>query len=96
VRAPAGVNQDHADYWGQGRSYYDPKAITAPTMIVIGEMDLVTPRTGARALHASLENSSGRWLVELDDGSHVMMLEKNRMFLFEAVQQFLDAGRAQQ
>jgi pimeloyl-ACP methyl ester carboxylesterase len=94
LRTPAGIGQDYDDYWDQGLSYYDPKMITAPTLIVVGEMDLVTPPSGARALHASLENSLGRQLVELTDGSHLMMLEKNRTSLFEAVQQFLDAGRA--
>jgi pimeloyl-ACP methyl ester carboxylesterase len=93
VRAPAGGNQDNTDYWDRGRSYYDPKKITAPTLIVTGDMDLVTPRSGARALHDSLENSAGHQIVEIKDASHVMMLEKNRMSLFEAVQQFIDAAR---
>jgi pimeloyl-ACP methyl ester carboxylesterase len=96
VRAPGGAEQHFVDYWSKGQAYYDPKKITAPTLIVIGEMDMVTPRSGARALHASLENSVGRWLVELNDGSHVMMLERNRMSLFQAVQQFLGAIGAQQ
>jgi pimeloyl-ACP methyl ester carboxylesterase len=92
VRGPAGVAQDYMDYWDQGRSYYDPKKITAPTLVIVGDMDLQTPGRKARALHESLENSAGRQFVEIKDASHIMMLEKNRMSLFEAVQQFVEAG----
>lgn len=96
VRGPGGVDQDWTEYWNRGRSYYDPKKITAPTLIVIGKMDQLTPVSGARALHKALENSAGRQIVVIEDASHVMMLEKNRMSLFEAVQQFLDTGRVPQ
>jgi pimeloyl-ACP methyl ester carboxylesterase len=96
VRAPAGIDQDYTDYWNQGRSYYDPRKITTHTLVVVGDMDLVTPSSGARALHESLENSADRQIVEIKDASHVVMLEKNRMSLFEAVQQFLDASQVQQ
>jgi esterase/lipase len=55
----------------------------------------VTPPDGARALHDALANSAGRRFVELKEGSHIIMLEKNRRALFEAVQQFLDGAGAQ-
>jgi hypothetical protein len=32
VLGPGGLRQDWTDYWNQGRSYYDPKKITAPTL----------------------------------------------------------------
>jgi pimeloyl-ACP methyl ester carboxylesterase len=89
MRIPAGVNQDSSDYWQAGKSYYDPKAITVPTLVVVAEWDGLTPPSGARALYKALTNSPGRRIVELTQGTHIIMLEKNRMQLFREVQQFL-------
>jgi pimeloyl-ACP methyl ester carboxylesterase len=94
VRTPAGIDLDWADYWDRGRSYYDPKKGTAPTLIVVGRMDQQTPVRWARALHEALENSAGRQIVVIEDASHIVMLEKNRMALFETVQRFFDASQA--
>jgi hypothetical protein len=41
----------------------------------------------------ALANSPGRRFVELKEGTHIMMLEKNRMQLFHEVQRFLDDSR---
>lgn len=71
------------------------KTITAPTLVVVAEWDELTPPSGARALHEALANSAGRRLVELKEGTHAILIEKNRMALFEAVQQFLDGVGSQ-
>ena len=94
LRVPPGVNQDTQAYWDQGKSYYDPGKITAPTLVVVAEWDDSTPPAEAKALYDSLANSADRRFVELKEGSHMMLLEKNRMSLFEAVQQFLDTASA--
>jgi alpha-beta hydrolase superfamily lysophospholipase len=39
-----------------------------------------------------LKNSPGKRLVELAQGTHNVMMETNRLELFEAVQKFLDEG----
>jgi pimeloyl-ACP methyl ester carboxylesterase len=90
VRIPAGVREDVRDYWDAGKAFYDPAAITAPTLIVVGEWDALTPPGGARALHDALVNSPGRRFVEIAEATHVVMLEKNRTELFREVQRFLD------
>lgn len=94
LRVPPGVDQDFQAFWDQGKSYYDPRKIAAPTLVVVAEWDDSTPPAGAKALYDSLANSADRRFVELKEGSHMMLLEKNRMSLFEAVQQFLDAASA--
>jgi pimeloyl-ACP methyl ester carboxylesterase len=94
LRSPAGVSQDSGDYWDAGKSYYDPKAITAPALVVVGEWDALTPPSGARALHDALANSPGRRMVEIAEGTHAVMLETNRMALFREVQRFLDEAAA--
>jgi alpha-beta hydrolase superfamily lysophospholipase len=37
-----------------------------------------------------LVNAPGKRYVQLPEGTHTIMMEKNRLMLFEAVQAFLD------
>ena len=90
VRAPNGTVADTTEYWSSGRTMYDPAKITVPTLIAIGEWDRDTPPYMAQAIFPLLINSPGKRLVMLAEGTHHMMLEKNRLELFKAVQAFLD------
>ena len=90
LRAPNGVVQDGLDFFGAGKAYYDPSKITAPTMLVLAEWDRDTPPYMAQMLFPLLVNSPAKRLVMLAEGTHTIIMEKNRMKLFEAVQSFLD------
>ncbi len=90
LRAPNGVVQDGLDYWSAGKAYYDPEKITVPTLLVLGEWDRDTPPYMAQTLFPLLTNSPGKRFVMLAEGTHTIIMEKNRMKLFEAVQSFLD------
>lgn len=90
VRAPNGTVADTTEYWSSGKTMYDPSKITVPTLIAIGEWDRDTPPYMAQAIFPLLVNSPGKRLVMLAEGTHHMMLEKNRLELFKAVQLFLD------
>ena len=92
IRAPNGTVADTAEYWASGRTMYDPARIAMPTLIAVGEWDRDTPPTMAQAIFPLLVNSPGKRLVMLAEGTHHMMLEKNRLELFKAVQAFLDEG----
>ena len=92
VRAPNGVVQDGLEHWSAGKPYYDPTQITVPTLLVMAEWDADTPPYMAQTLFPLLVNSPGKRFVELAEGTHHVMLEKNRFALFEAVQAFLDEG----
>jgi pimeloyl-ACP methyl ester carboxylesterase len=92
IRAPNGVVQDGAEYWSAGKGYYDPAKITAPALLVTAAWDHDLPPAMARALLPLLVNSPGKRLVELAEGTHSVMMERNRFELFAAVQNFLDAG----
>ena len=49
----------------------------------------------AQTLFPLLVNAPGKRYVQLPEGTHTIMMEKNRLMLFEAVQAFLDeAGRS--
>jgi len=90
LRSPAGVFQDNRNYWDAGKAYYDPERIKIPTLVVVAEWDRLTPSQGAQALFHKLPSGPNKRLVEIGEGTHFVMLEKNRMQLFQEVQFFLD------
>ena len=95
IRAPNGVQQDGDEFLAAGRPYYDPAKITTPTLLVHAEWDRDTPAYMAQTLFPLLVNAPGKRYVQLPEGTHTIMMEKNRLMLFEAVQAFLDeAGRS--
>ena len=93
VRTPNGTVQDTREYWMAGRPLWDPSAIKAPTLIVVGEWDGGTPVTEAQAAFSKLTNTHYKRLVQIGEGTHLVFLEKNRMHLFREVQLFLDEPR---
>jgi pimeloyl-ACP methyl ester carboxylesterase len=90
LRAPNGVVQDGLDFWAAGKSYYDPARITVPTLLIHAEWDRDTPPYMAQTLFPLLVNAPGKRMVMLAEGTHTIMMEKNRLELFRAVQAFLD------
>jgi pimeloyl-ACP methyl ester carboxylesterase len=73
-----------------GKAYYDPAKIKVPTLVILAEWDGVTPRAAAQAIFHNLPNGPHKRFVTIGEGTHLIMLEKNRMVLFEEVQFFLE------
>jgi len=94
LRAPNGVVQDGADYWSAGKAYYDPAKITAPVLLVNAEWDRDAPPYMAQTLFPLLVNAPTKRYVELSEGTHTIIMERNRMQLFRAVQSFLEEAPA--
>jgi pimeloyl-ACP methyl ester carboxylesterase len=95
LRAPNGTLQDTAEFWSSGKPYYDPSKISVPTLLVGAEWDHDLPPYMRQALFPLLVNSPDKRYVELAEGTHTIIMEKNRLKLFEAVQVFLDeSGRS--
>ena len=90
LRAPNGVVQDGLDFWSSNRAYYDPAKVTVPTLLIHGEWDRDTPPYMAQTLFPLLVNAPGKRYVALAEGTHTIIMEKNRLKLFQAVQTFLD------
>lgn len=90
LRSPNGVMEDFTEIWSQGKSTYDPTAIRAPTLLIVGEWDGITPPAMAQELFKRLTAAKERRLVLLSEGSHTLSVEKNRMHLIRAVQGFLE------
>lgn len=93
IRAPNGVIQDAMEFFGADKPYYDPSRITVPTLLVHAEWDNDTPPYMAQTLFPLLMNSPGKRYVALAEGTHSIIMERNRLKLFEAVQTFLDEAR---
>jgi pimeloyl-ACP methyl ester carboxylesterase len=89
LRAPNGVIEDFKDIWFAGKSTYDPAKITVPVLLVQGEWDADTPTYMARALFARLTNTPMKRYVLIGEGTHTLMMERHRLELFRAVQDFL-------
>jgi pimeloyl-ACP methyl ester carboxylesterase len=91
VRSPNGVLQDFAELWAAGKpGAYDPALIRAPTLLVVGEWDVVTPPAMAQGLFPRLANARDRRLVLLAEATHFLIIEKHRERLMREVQNFLD------
>lgn len=93
VRAPNGVVQDGNEFFGAGKPYYDPSKITVPTLLVVAEWDKDTPPYMAQTLFPLLVNAPDKRFVMLAEGTHSIIMERNRLKLFEAVQAFFDEGK---
>ncbi len=90
VRAPNGVVQDGREFWAAGKPLYDPAGIRVPTFLAHAEWDADLPSYMLHAYFAKLTSAPYKRYVEIGEGTHTVMMEKNRMQLFETVQQFLD------
>lgn len=89
LRAPNGVMQDLRAFWRAGKPSYDPARITAPTLLVHGEWDHDTPPYMAQTLFPLLTAAPWKRYVEIGEGTHTIMMEKNRHQLFAVVGAFL-------
>ena len=90
LRAPNGVVQDGLEFWSAGKPLYDPGIVRVPTFLAHAEWDADLPSYMLHAYFAKLTNAPYKRYVEIGEGTHTVIMEKNRMQLFQAVQQFLD------
>jgi pimeloyl-ACP methyl ester carboxylesterase len=90
LRAPNGVIADVLASWAAGRAHYDPGRITVPTFLIHAEWDFDLPSYQAIDYFAALTNVPYKRLVEIGEGTHSVMLEKNRMQFFREIIGFLD------
>ena len=90
LRVPNGVVRDGLEFWLANKPLYDPAGIRVPTFLAHAEWDADLPSYALHAYFAKLTNTASKRYVEIGEGTHSILLEKNRMQLFQAVQQFLD------
>jgi pimeloyl-ACP methyl ester carboxylesterase len=88
VRVPAGrsVDADRAD------PYFDAAKITAPTLVIRGDVDTDAKREDNQQLVNALGGTVKEY-VEIPGGGHFMQFEKVNMEFYDAVQNFLEAEK---
>ena len=94
LRAANGVWAEVANYWKAGKPFYDPGKIAVPTLLIHAEWDAELPSAMAAAHFAKLTGAPYKRFVELGEGTHTVMLEKNRMQFFHEILGFLNESDA--
>ena len=93
LRAPNGVMLDFHRFWhDNGAPTWDPARITAPVLLVQGEWDQDTPLYMSQAVFPKLTGAPWKRYTVIGEGTHMLMVEKNRQQLFDVVQAFLEEG----
>jgi pimeloyl-ACP methyl ester carboxylesterase len=77
-------------FWAAGTPSYDPAGIRVPVLVMHAEWDADTPSYMAQSLFALLVNTPSKRMVEIGEGTHTVIMEKNRLQLFREVQLFLE------
>jgi pimeloyl-ACP methyl ester carboxylesterase len=90
LRIPNGAVQDGREFWSAGKALYDPARIHVPTLLAHAEWDADLPSYMLYEYFARLTHAPYKRYVQIGEGTHTLIMEKNRMQLFQAVQQFLD------
>ncbi len=90
LRAPNGVVADGAQFWSAQKPLYDPALIRVPTFIAHAEWDADLPSYMPQQYFTKLTNVPYKGFLEIGEGTHTVIMEKNRMQLFRGVQAFLD------
>ena len=64
-----------------------------PTLIIHAEWDADLPSYQAQDYFTKLKNAPYKRFVELSEGTHTVMMEKNRMQFFREILNFLNEER---
>ena len=91
LRIPNGPLAD-IDAVDAGHYPYDASKVTVPVFVVYGNYDDVVNDAGAQPFLEKFTGSPLRWRLRIDDGTHVMHLERNRHSLYESVNAFIHAA----
>jgi pimeloyl-ACP methyl ester carboxylesterase len=89
MRAVNGPILDIREYWAAGNALYDASDIRTPVLLVHAEWDCDVPISSTQDFFLSLKHAPYRRWVEIGEGTHMVLLEKNRLQAFDAINQFL-------
>ncbi len=92
VRYPSGPSADVQDLL-HNIPYYDPKKITAQTLVIRGEWDEYPNNGDAESLFRSLDSAKSKKYVVIQKGTHVMHLEKSRIDLYNETLHFFNDNK---
>jgi pimeloyl-ACP methyl ester carboxylesterase len=88
LRIPQGPNAD-IELAETGLYPYEPASIKVPVFVVYGSYDVVLNDATAAVFAQRFTGSPLKWRLRIDDGTHVMHLDRSRRSLYESVSAFL-------
>lgn len=88
IRIPNGPNADIAAAEA-GRYPYSAADIDVPVFVVYGNYDVIVGDAGATTFLHGFSHAPLKWQMRIDDGTHVMHLERTRHSLYESVAAFI-------
>tara|TARA_R110001592_G_scaffold25555_3_gene96951 strand:- start:15546 stop:16550 length:1005 start_codon:yes stop_codon:yes gene_type:complete len=86
-RAPTGALVDLFEIFN-GRPLYNPRRISAPTLVIRGSDDTTSTNTDAQKLFDML-GAVEKKVISISPGSHFLCVERNAQDLFNAIDTFL-------
>jgi pimeloyl-ACP methyl ester carboxylesterase len=91
LRIPEGPNSD-IDAATAGALPYEPADVRVPVFVVYGSYDVIVNDAGAAAFLERFTASPLKWRLRIDNGTHVMHLDRTRHSLYESVAAFIRAA----
>jgi pimeloyl-ACP methyl ester carboxylesterase len=89
ILAPSGAIQDIREYWAANRPFYDPGEIRVPVLLIHAEWDVDVSFDTARDFFSRLTGAPYRRWIEIGEGTHMVILEKNRWQAISSIIEFL-------
>lgn len=81
---------DDTDQLKQNSVLYNVDRVGVPVLLIHGELDRVVPPSQSSKLASKLEDANKKYeYLELENGSHFLLKQRNRTMLFEAMDDFL-------
>jgi len=88
MRIPNGPIID-SEEGATGNYPYDAAQVKVPVFVVFGNYDVIVNDAEASRLLDRFTSSPMKWQLRIDDGTHVMHLERQRWSLYESVAAFI-------
>jgi pimeloyl-ACP methyl ester carboxylesterase len=89
ILAPSGAIQDIREYWAVNRPFYDPAKIRVPVLLIHAEWDVDVSFDTVRDFFSRLTAAPYRRWIEIGEGTHMVILEKNRWQAVSSIIEFL-------
>lgn len=93
LKVPNGAVADTLRSWAEKKPLWQPGRVSVPTLVVQGEWDVENPPEMGLSVFANLTGAPVRRYVLVGEGTHTLLLEKNRHQLYRAVRAFLEEER---
>lgn len=89
VKIPSGPFVDILSTWYAGYVAYDPAQLKFPMLVIRGEWDSLFDDADEKKF---MQNIGSRtiWSIKIENSTHLLLLEKNRLQLYQSVQEFLN------